>query len=411
MYIICFNTFGQNKDSLPFLESIKSDSIIKLKDSVQIGYLNKQIINIKKSNSNQNDKIIHLKKINNNQTIVIIALLIAGIIVFLKDKIRFMLKHLSKKESKKVLENFLTKSSQKSNLHFPKIPSISTSNRWIIVGESVIGKSHIRSNVPCQDANFISYFDNHWGISIVCDGAGSAANSDKGASFLANEALPRYFKELVMREKWIEKNELPSIDEWQTKATIEFKNGLGALFHVAKENQTDLSSLACTAIVVIFSPIGLLVAHIGDGRAGFCDENGKWESIITPHKGEESNQTIFITSGTWHKDSDMKMSGVSVPECRIIDKKPSAFVLMSDGCEQHSFECSILDSNTSKWSDPNLPYDKFFMPLIDSLRKMALSPKTINMQDAWKKFLEGGTDGLKNESDDKTMILGILQPL
>jgi hypothetical protein len=96
------------------------------------------------------------------------------------------------------------------------------------------------------------------------------------------------------------------------------------------------------------------VGHIGDGRAGFCSSaGGEWVSILTPHKGEEANQTIFITNNWWSK-SNFIMSGVSVPEARVIRKNPSAFTIMSDGCEAHSFECSIMDKATNKWSDPAL---------------------------------------------------------
>ncbi len=317
-----------------------------------------------------------------------------------KEKLLPMNNRKRKKLDKKNKELAIEKMSIINKFSFPK---------WIVVGESVIGKSHINSNIPCQDNNFNTFFEKNWGIAIVCDGAGSAKNSDKGAEFSAKRALPLCFEELIKKEKWIEKNQLPTPDEWQHKATTEFKKTFEALSNVAIENNIELSNLACTAIVVIFSPIGLLVAHIGDGRAGFRNEQGKWSSIITPHKGEEANQTIFLTSNIWYKEPNLKMSEVSVPECRVIDEKPTAFVLMSDGCEQHSFECSIIDPNTGKWSDPNQPYDKFFNPLIDTLHKMATSPTTVDMQESWKTFLERGTEGLSNESDDKTMILGIFQ--
>ena len=289
------------------------------------------------------------------------------------------------------------------------VNNASQSSKWIIVGESVIGKSHISGNLPCQDENFFKTFKKNWGIAIVCDGAGSAEKSDKGAEFCAIEALPRYFEDLVNREQWIEKEELPLPEEWQQKATDEFKKALGALSFVANENHIELTTLACTVIVVIFSPLGLLVAHIGDGRAGYCDRENGWQSMMIPHKGEEANQTIFLTSNSWYKDSKLKMSGVNVPECRVIKTVPSAFVLMSDGCEQHSFECSLIDANTGSWSDPNKPYNKFFDPLVSTLKNMATSPITVDIQESWSSFLKNGTEGLRNESDDKTMILGILQ--
>ena len=150
-------------------------------------------------------------------------------------------------------------------------------------------------------------------------------------------------------------------------------------------------------------------SHIGDGRAGYCTESGQWKSLLIPHKGEEANQTIFLTSSPWITDNDFQMSGVLVPESRVISEKVIAFTLMSDGCENHSFDCSKMDYEKNKWLDPNLPSEKFFNPLLEQLKQMhnhkvAFEEVTAN----WIKFIEEGTPGLKEESDDKTLILGIL---
>ena len=316
----------------------------------------------------------------------------------------YMNKRQRKKQHKKVSGSFGPMPAAPD----PDPTEVSRTQQWIVVADSVTGKSHLASSIPCQDAHFTKPIRRNWGIAIVCDGAGSAKNSHKGSEFTATEALPRFFEELVNKEGWIDRNRLPTQEEWQEKATAQFRQALLALMHVARDNNVDIASLACTAIVVIYSPLGLLVAHIGDGRAGFCDEQGNWQAIIIPHKGEESNQTIFLSSSAWHMDDELRMSGVRVPECRVISVKPKAFVLMSDGCEQHSFECSVLNSTTGQWSDPNRPYEKFFNPLVDTLRQMADSATTVDMPAKWKQFLESGNEGLRNESDDKTMVLGLL---
>jgi len=98
-----------------------------------------------------------------------------------------------------------------------------------------------------------------------------------------------------------------------------------------------------------------------------------------------------------------------VPESRVISEKVIAFTLMSDGCEMHSFDCSKMDYERNKWVDPNLPSGKFFNPLLEQLKQMhnhkvAFEEVTEN----WIKFIEEGTPGLNEESDDKTLILGIL---
>lgn len=102
------------------------------------------------------------------------------------------------------------------------------------------------------------------------------------------------------------------------------------------------------------------------------------------------------------------MSGVRVPENRVINEKVKAYTLMTDGCERHSFECSVLDKKTKTIHDPNLPYPNFFNPLKASLKEMYQSNVSNNDANTiWKEFIDSGNKGLKTEPDDKTMILGI----
>ena len=43
---------------------------------------------------------------------------------------------------------------------------------------------------------------------------------------------------------------------------------------VANKNNIPIKALSATAIVVIHTPKGLLVTHIGDGRAGYKNKEG-----------------------------------------------------------------------------------------------------------------------------------------
>ncbi|MBI4929911.1 MAG: protein phosphatase 2C domain-containing protein [Bacteroidetes bacterium] len=282
-------------------------------------------------------------------------------------------------------------------------------NSWFVVSASSIGKTHVKSNIPCQDNHYCESIDSNWGIAICSDGAGSAENSQLGSKHVSNEIGVAFFKQLVIKNGWNKNNILPSQEEWSSAAREGFKQIFNSLEKSADEKKIKLNSLACTINVIIYSPIGLLVSHIGDGRAGYCNEKGEWKSLIKPHKGEEANQTIFITSDRWMSDLNFTMSGVSVPESNVVAEKPTAFTMMTDGCEFYAFECSNMDATTNKWNDPNLPYPKFFNPLAAHLKSMVQN--NIAVRDAnlkWEKFIEEGIEGLKNEPDDKTMILGIL---
>lgn len=295
-----------------------------------------------------------------------------------------------------------------SNINYRQPKSGVGKDNWFVVGGSVIGKSHISSNMPCQDNHFCSSIREGWGIAVSCDGAGSAEHSDKGSEFVAEIAF-KIFKDFLQLNKFTDDNILPSEEQWKDISKQAFVSIYNSLIDFSKSERIEFNTLACTTTVVVFTPIGLLSTHIGDGRAGYCNANGEWKALITPHKGEEANQTIFTTSSVWISENGFKMSEVLVPESRVIKEKVIAFTLMSDGFESHSYDCSKMDNETSKWIDPNLPSDKFFNPLLKQLTSMYENNVSIdNVTSSWYKFIEGGTASIREEPDDKTLILGIL---
>ena len=291
---------------------------------------------------------------------------------------------------------------------------IEHNNKWLVTGASVIGKSHTAMNLPCQDSFSYQSLENGWGIAVVADGAGSAANSDKGSAFVVKASV-KAFNQLLQKEQWHTFQTLPTETDWKLLAAEALKGVRGALEFFAAGNEMEVSSLACTVIVLVYSPIGILLSHIGDGRAAYQNQiDEQWYSALTPHKGTEANETVFITSAIWLEDEEegieeLEVSGVKVPESHVFPHPPMAFALLSDGCEKHSFECSHFDETTQKWSDPNIPFAKFFNPLTANLRsalEQGISSDEIEVK--WESFLKGGTKGLKQETDDKTMILGVL---
>jgi len=312
----------------------------------------------------------------------------------------------SNKERCQTVENNLQKSF--SNISYLQSKKGNNNSDWFVVGASSIGKSHITSKKPCQDNHYCANIKSGWGIAVSCDGAGSADNSEKGSLFVSKTTF-EVFKGFLEENKLVNEKYLPKENQWQEISNKAFLSVYELLYEYAEKEKVEFNSLACTAIVVVFTPIGLLSAHIGDGRAGYCNENGEWKSLITPHKGEEANQTIFLTSSPWVNDSDFQMSGVKVPESKVINERAIAFTLMSDGCEAHSFECSKMDIDANKWIDPNEPSGKFFNPLMAQLKSM--NDNEVSFDDvkiSWIKFVEEGVQGLKDEPDDKTLIFGIL---
>jgi len=280
-------------------------------------------------------------------------------------------------------------------------------NEWIIVGASVIGRGHIESNMPCQDSNSYVSLDNGWGIAITSDGAGSAKHSHVGSKIVVTRAKS-YFEQLIISSSWYKNNILPDDITWSKAAFKALKAVRDDMQKFAEEKLAKLESFAATVIVVVHTPKGLLVAHIGDGRAGYQDKSGTWHSLITPHKGEEANQTIFITSDFWNIPF-YEMSGVSVPETRVIRESAKSFVLMSDGCEHTSWDCNLYDADKGIYYDPNTPHVAFFNPLIETLKEHRKEQLPfIDRSEKWSNYLDKGNKSFIKETDDKTMILGTI---
>ena len=278
---------------------------------------------------------------------------------------------------------------------------------WFVLCASAIGKAHLEAKqpVPCQDSYAFKSISKNAGIAIVCDGAGSAENSHIGSKFIADNAVD-IFSQIIDDNDWID-SDLPKDEDWEILSTKAFRKLRYDLEVYSKEIDQVVKSLACTIIVVIYLPKGILTAHIGDGRAAFENKSNEWKAILNPHSGEEANQTIFITSDAWLKDG-FSMNDIGVPESMVIREPYSSFTLMSDGCESHCFQLGYMDEEQEKIISQNRPHPEFFNPAKKAIIKMLDEGKSSEeIQDLWQGLIESGTQKLKNEPDDKTIILGI----
>lgn len=277
---------------------------------------------------------------------------------------------------------------------------------WVVVGASVKGNGHIESNMPCQDNSKFEILGKGWGVAVVSDGAGSAAHSDMGSKVVVERGVV-HFKNLIEKEGWMDKNTLPSDAEWLQKSYFVLKTIRNEVEMVAKKNNVDLKSLSATCLAIVFSPMGLLAVHVGDGRMGCKTASGGWKAIMTPHKGDEANQTLFLVSEFWDIPNYVQ-SGVLVPESIVVREPVEAFAVMSDGCESTAWLCTAQNAETGKYYDQNKPFEGFFNPLEETLASFHKDniPEE-ERKEKWYKFIESGTKGFVKEQDDKTMILGV----
>lgn len=272
---------------------------------------------------------------------------------------------------------------------------------WLVVGASLPGKSHLTDHIPCQDAHKITHINKDWGVAIVCDGAGSCEFSHLGSAFLSHNAAID-FKNLVIKHKWHKNNILPEEEEWKilsSQCLFSLREKL--LDYSSKENHA-FKSLSSTIIVLIYSPIGLLISHIGDGRAGYCNTDNQWFALINPYSGHQVGTTVFITADII-ENQDLYI------ESRVIRTKVKAFTLLTDGCELSCWECYQKTDIDDFCVYPNNPYPNFFNPNVQVLLNMHhLKMSYSEISKKWNNFVDCGNAILKEENDDKTIILGVL---
>ncbi len=271
-------------------------------------------------------------------------------------------------------------------------------NPWFLIGASVTGNGHKATGTPCQDSHKMEVWGKGWGVAIVADGAGSAEKSHYASSFVAQESAKQALS-LVKSKKWMDAEALPDEEEWNREARMLMVKIQEALKGYAENLECSVQELHTTLILVIFSPFGLLVVHVGDGRAGCINKEDNHQSIITPMEGEQVGETVFVTM-------DFEMHKEMI-ETRIIKKSVEAFFLLSDGCERACWETVQKNEKTNKYYKPNRPFVPFFRHTITTLESMQHQETVEQLMESWYNYLDKGHKGFQTETDDKTMLIGI----
>ena len=129
------------------------------------------------------------------------------------------------------------------------------------------------------------------------------------------------------------------------------------------------------------------------------NDSGDFKSLFVPYGGDESNGTIFITSPIWDTPELFIQSDV-------VNEKILSIFLLSDGMEKITFECSNLTEEV--FIDANIPFKKFFYPILSKINSLDIEGERKLIVE-WKNFIENGNEAIKNESDDKTLLISFLK--
>ncbi len=183
---------------------------------------------------------------------------------------------------------------------------------WNVIRAEAVGRSHVKSNLPCQDKTFAC----SWGAAqafALCDGAGSARLSHYGAQVAAQAAcgvLARGFEGYYSG----------GLGAAELVGAV-----LAALGREAQARGCELRELASTLLAVAVKDGRFVCVHIGDGVIGALREidgrggfggadgtnsnltpvppagvsfvNGAALEVISPPQNDEfANVTTFVTS-------------------------------------------------------------------------------------------------------------------
>ncbi|MEO0284855.1 MAG: PP2C family serine/threonine-protein phosphatase [candidate division WOR-3 bacterium] len=243
-------------------------------------------------------------------------------------------------------------------------------NLPFVIGGSVIGPSHLRKNLPCQDACAYKVSQNKV-IVAVADGLGSASKSNEGATFVVKEIVDSLEKEEKLNKRNLKKYIGLSREKLKRKAI---------------ECGGKFEDFASTLIVVVVERRKVIVAHIGDGAVVGQTKNGL-EVLSYPEESEYINEVIPLTYENWERH--LRFS--------IYNKKFECIAVMTDGCHRAAFK---------KEKDTLIPFEGFFNPIFSYSKKIK-DPK-----EGTEEIIKLLSSKKINEymEDDKTLLIIVLEP-
>jgi Protein phosphatase 2C len=158
---------------------------------------------------------------------------------------------------------------------------------WRVAGASVVGTSHQRNGLPCQD--YSEFLRCEVGgepalVIAIADGAGSAAFSHLGA----REAVGFLLRQAALFPRGVADIGREVAESW-------FAGALEHLQTVAEREKIEAGGLDCTALVAVLGERHAVFAQLGDG-AWIAGANGTLGAVTWPYKGEFANETVFLTS-------------------------------------------------------------------------------------------------------------------
>ncbi len=249
--------------------------------------------------------------------------------------------------------------------------------RWKVIAQKATGTSHIRRQVPCEDAFTYEIVKDEKGqevfLACVSDGAGSARYGGLAAEYVTSNAVLK-IRTLLEQNQTLTEEDIYGVAE-QLHDELE---------EIARENRSSLRDFSCTFLgFVLFEDSGIFF-QIGDGAIVRCvDGEPNLVPVYWPQTGEYYNTTNFLVQ-------DKSLSNLWI---KTTSDKTSKVAVFTDG-----LQALALANETKSVHQP------FFMNMLFHLENAQTSESIDGFNQKLLKFLNGEQVNSRTD-DDKTLIL------
>ncbi len=192
----------------------------------------------------------------------------------------------------------------------------------IAAGGKCVGRGHIKTSTPCQDAVAIKLVGSV-GCIALADGAGSRKHSDRGAQICV-DSIVRY-----LAKQFDCLFDLSRVRPELVSEKI-LNVAMVAMRRYVRRKKYGLEDMACTLLFAAYKDGKVLAGHLGDGVIGI--QNGAEVSVLSlPENGEYANSTYFVTD----KGAQTRMRIYHIDVSGQV-----GVILMSDGTSESLFSRS-----------------------------------------------------------------------
>jgi hypothetical protein len=258
---------------------------------------------------------------------------------------------------------------------------------WRVAHTSIIGTSHEKTGLPCQDVGccrIVSDPDGrHVLLAVACDGAGSASRSLDGATLVVDRFV-RDFSD-ASRRSGLDGITKEFVEDWLSRVRSEIRDR-------ADTDNLSPREFACTILGAAVGYDRVAFFQIGDGAIVVSNraEPDDYGWVFWPQHGEFANQTNFITQDNANEVLEFEL------EERCVDE----IAVFTDGLER-----LVLDLQEKTAHAP------FFRTLFGWLVKTepAAVGENIPASQVVSRYL-GSKQINDRTDDDKTLILASRRP-